>query len=213
MNKLLLFFICLCIISILLHKDNNTLLLIILLSIIFLIYLNHFNTLHSSNIEKDTKILPKTSNNYKIEHNKTILKYLDKEPELKQIIENIRFIKRYDPVRYADLLNLGNSFNKTYIFMMSDRWDIKHFLPILKDLRKDILENLYSIYIIIPKKTKHTFGFEPYKELEKTIENFNNYSKKKLEIVKRYGIDYKGIKNMIETRIDGYNEREKFISP
>ena len=216
MNKFILFILIIFIISILLKiKNTNTLLVTIIIIIIFIFYY-HNNTNTDSdtdikNIEKDTEIISKTTNNYRVKENKKDLKYLNKE--LLTIIQNIRFVKRYDKSRYIDLLNLANVFQKTYIFIMSDRWDIVQYLPILKDLRKDILELLYSIYIIIPVKTKNTFGFEPYKKLDETIENFNQYSIQKLEIVKKYGSDYKGIVHMLETRIDSYNEREKFLLP
>ena len=207
MNKLLLLLLFLCIISILLHKNTNTLLVIIII-VILVSFLPQYFPLSTStdNIIKDTNIISKTSNNYKVKENKQNLKYIIKDnKELLDIIENIRFIKRYDKARYIDLLNLANTFNKTYIYIMSDRWDLKHFLPILKDLRKDILETLYSIYIIIPVKKKN--------KLEETIEKFDKYSINKLEIVKKYGYDTKGIQNMLETRIDAFNEREKNLLP
>lgn len=190
MNKLLLLIIIVSIISILLQKDTNTLLVILILTIIFLFY---------KGLEVDK------------EDFKYI--YLEKEKELVNILENIKFIKKYDKARYNEILIIGDKFNKTYIFMMSDRWDIPFFLPILKDLRKEILEKLYSIYLIIPKKSKKLFGFEPYKELEKTINDVDKYSIEKIEIVKKYAYEFQNKKHLIETRIDASNEREKNLLP
>jgi Ca2+/Na+ antiporter len=192
MNKLLLLLLIVTIISILLQKDTNTLLVILILTIIFLFY-------YYKELKKE------------VQENKYI--YLEKEKEFVNIIENVKFIKKYDKTRYNEILLLSDKFNKTYIFMMSDRWDIPHFLPILKDLRKEILEKLYSIYLIIPKKSKKLFGFEPYKELEKTINNFDKYSIEKIEIVKKYAYEFQNKKHLIETRIDASNEREKILLP
>jgi hypothetical protein len=199
MNKLLLLLLIVTIISILLQKNTNTLLVILILTIIFLFYYYKGFTNEILEIDKE------------VQENKYI--YLKKEKELVNIIENIKFIKKYDKALYNEILLISDKFNKTYIFMMSDRWDIPHFLPILKDLRKEILEKLYSIYLIIPKKSKKIFGFEPYKELEKTINNFDKYSIEKIEIVKKYAYEFQNKKHLIETRIDASNEREKNLLP
>jgi hypothetical protein len=228
-NKILYIFIFFIIISILLHTSADSRNISILLTILIIIIISINPSFYGSqtvlsdfgfesvkesvNIkEKILESLPKTTNNYRIEENKYFLKYLEKDIELCNIANILQFTKRYDISRYAELLNIMNTFKKTYIYIMGDRWDLNHFLPLLIDLKKDILEIMYSMYIIIPKKSKNFFGIELYKELEKSIDLFTIYVNKKLEIIKKYGKKQKKI-IVIDTKIMPYNYSGNNILP
>lgn len=167
---------------------------------------NNFDKL--KNIMEDTEDSPIESTNYKVDKNSKDFKYLKKDDILLEIVKDMRFTKRYDKPRYVDMINIMNRFKQTYMFMMADRWDIEHFLPIMKDLYIDILEIMYSFYMIIPTKMKHVFGFNPLDKLKKSIDKFRNYGKELLDIVRIYGKDKYKLVHLIDIDIEPSNSRE-----
>ena len=76
---------------------------------------------------------------------------------LLKIILNIRFIKQYDYEKYTNLINYFEKFYKIYIFILSDRYDIKQYFSIFISFRNKIIKELYSVFIILPQKMRNNF--------------------------------------------------------
>lgn len=200
------------IISILIRKNINILVLIIILILLYQLYLNSNKDTDRKN-ETDIINEGNATNNYRIRNLKEKLKYLENDKELIDIIENINFVKKYDNPRYIELKNIMNKFKKTYVYIMSDRWELNHFITTLKELRNDILENMYSMFLIIPKKQKNVFGFDTFNELNKSIDKFIKYSDEKFSILNKYGYIVKQMPYVNETNMFSYNERDIHMLP
>lgn len=160
------------------------------------------------NIIEDTEGSPVESTNYRVDKNSRDFKYLQKDDTLLEIVRDMRFVKRYDRPRYTDMINTMNIFMQTYMFMMADRWDIEHFLPLMKDLYIDVLEIMYSFYMVVPTKMRHVFGFHPLERLKSSIERFRDHGKELLDIVRFYGKDKYNLVHLIDIDVEPSNSRE-----
>lgn len=186
-----------------------TILILVILVIVFYIYKENKVDKVSDSIKEDTKNQPLETTEYLIEKNSKDFKYLRKDDKLLEIAKNMRFTKRYDGARYSDLLNQLDTYMKYYIFMIKDRYDISHFLPILHDMYIKILENMYSFYLVLPSKMKHVFGFQPLDRLHKCINEFRKYGKEKLNIIKKYSNSV----YIQDTDLEPYNSRNNLMLP
>ena len=114
------------------------------------------------------------------------LNYLDQNPELKQIALNLRFTRIYDKARFSDLLIHFDKLQKTYMYILAGRYKPTQYIPIFKDLRTSSLEILYSFIMVVPQGMKHTYGVQPYKELEDSISNFNVATSTMMRVLHNY---------------------------
>jgi hypothetical protein len=97
--------------------------------------------------------------------------------------------------------------------MLGDRYDIStHFTSFL-NTRNEILNELYSSYLIIPSKLKYIYNLNPYEELKKTIKNFMKYTRKMIIIIEKYAFEKKGIKYLQDTKYKPYNYSYNNITP
>lgn len=147
------------------------------------------NTKVIKSVENDVKdnIGTNTENFYIKEYKKNV-KYLLRKPDMVKIIKNLNFVKKFNVSRYANLINLFDKFIKVYIYILSDRYDLNTYLPIFNDIRSEILEIIYSLIFIIPERFKHSYGFDPHIEINKSCENFIKISNGMLNVLKKYGI-------------------------
>lgn len=114
------------------------------------------------------------------------LKFLKKNEQLIKILTNINFVKKFDKTRYSDILLNANQLMKIYIYTLSQRYTSINGLTMFVDIRDNIIELLYSVVMIVPQNVKHSYGFEPYEEIDKTIEDFIGTSRKMLEILEKF---------------------------
>jgi len=131
--------------------------------------------------------------------------YLKRNEEFMNIIFNIRFIKKFSKSRYSDLLLNLDKLMKIYIYILADRYNGYHYLPIFVDIRNNILELLYSLIIIIPAKLKHTYGFDSYTEITKSTEDFIAQSRNMIEVLEAYSKIEKKIPYLHDTKYQAYN--------
>lgn len=115
----------------------------------------------------------------------TNLKYLKESPQLMNIATNIRFIKKFNKSRYADLLLNMNSLMKVYIYILSERYSFQQ-IDLFIDLRDNIIELMHSFILIVPEYLKHTYGLNAYDEIHKSINEFTVLSREMLETLKKY---------------------------
>jgi hypothetical protein len=139
-------------------------------------------------IDKDIDdIKEMNTNNFYININSGNIKFLVKNKEFIDIIKNLRFIKKFDKTRYNNLIILMNKLMKIYIYILADRYDAYVYIPIFNDIKNDIFEILYSLVFVVPERFKHIYGFNPIKEIEKSINNFRNRVANMLIVIENYG--------------------------
>jgi len=114
------------------------------------------------------------------------LKFLMKEPELLNILHNIRFIKKFDKSRYTNIIIHMDKLMKIYIYMLADRYDVNTYMPLFIDMKTSIMEIFYSLIFVVPEKFKHIYGFDPYIELEKSQNAFLIKANKMISVVRNY---------------------------
>ena len=198
--------------------SQNTLLVIVIIVIVIIYLYNIDNNkgnkdkrgIDLNNIFEDTKGHPLETTNYIIEKNTKDFKYLIKDDDLMNIVKMMRFTKRYDKARYSDLLNQLNTYMKYYIFMLKDRYDIPHFLPLMHDMYMTIIENMYSFYLVLPTKMAHVYGFKPLDRLHECITTFRKRGKIMIDTVKKHG---KNNVHLLDTDIEPYNSRDNLMLP
>lgn len=128
------------------------------------------------------------------------IKYLYRDKQLLDIIQNIRFIKRYDSEKYTNILMYIDKFYKIYMFILADRYDIKQYFSTFITLRNTILRELYRLYVILPAKMKYYYGFDSFTELKRSITEFSDYSRKLITIIERYGYQEKEVYYLDDTK-------------
>jgi hypothetical protein len=196
-------------------KNTNVLLSIIIIIIIGYFYytkIYQYDNLNKSNLKNQIKLL-----NTDIENRKYIFNdiyylrkipnkiiYLYKDETLFNIILNLRFIKKYDYDKFTNIINYFEKLYKIYIYILSDRYDIKDFFSIFISIRTAIIKELYSMYIILPQKMKNNFGFNSFDELKKSINDFIIYSRKMITILERYGYNEKKVYYLEDTKVKPY---------
>lgn len=141
------------------------------------------------------------------------LKFLKKSNELVKILTNVNFIKKFDKTRYSDILLNTNQLMKIYIYILSERYEIINGMTMFIDVRDNIIELLYSIIMVVPQNVKHSYGFEPYVEIEKTTEDFINTSRKMLEILEKFATIKQKNHYIPDTKYKPYNSVKDTMFP
>lgn len=114
------------------------------------------------------------------------LKFFLKNSDLIQIAKDIMILRMFDKARYSDLLNLMNSYQKTYMYILGERYEPVSYVPIFIDLGNAILENMYSIYFVVPVVLKHVYGVYPNEIIERNIEKFTKIHADNIEVLKSF---------------------------
>ncbi len=138
------------------------------------------------------------------------LKYIKKNNELIAMANNIRFTIKFNKTRYSDILLNMDKLMKIYVYILSDRYDATDYIPMFTDIVDNIIELMYSLFIIIPMTLKHTYGFEPYKEIYKTIDQFKEHADKMLNVIEKYAIIHKRQVYIADNKYKPYNAIRSF---
>lgn len=133
------------------------------------------------------------------------LKYLKKDKKMMEILYNIRFIRKFNKTRFSDILLNADRLIKVYVYILSDRYNVDTHITIFGDIRNNILELMYSLVMIIPQHFKHTYGLDPYNEIERTIDEFRDYSRELINILEKYGKIEKKLYYIQDTRYRASN--------
>lgn len=141
------------------------------------------------------------------------IKYLTKDDNLVEIIMNINFVRKFDKFRYADIINIADEMMKIYIFILSDRYKPEEYFSQFIDLRQNILEIMYSFYVVVPKKLAYIYGLNPYEELKKSINNFTIYTRNMISILENYSKIEKKVYHLEDTKYRAYNKVETNLIP
>lgn len=163
-----------------------------------------------NDIENRSDVIDKTFYNRKFP---TKLKYLKESPELMEIADNIRFIRKFSKSRYGDILLNMNSLMKIYIYILSNRYNVVQYIPLFIDIRDNILEILHSLIIIIPETLRHSYGFNPYDEIHKSIDMFTVVSREMLTKLEKYGSIHEKETYIQDNKYKPYNSVNNIFFP
>lgn len=138
------------------------------------------------------------------------LKFLKQNEALIKIITNLRFTIKFSKSRYSDIILNMNKLIKIYIYILSDRYDVVQYIPMFTDIKDNIVELLYSLFMIVPSGMKHTYGLDPHKEIYRSIEDFIEYSDSMLNIIEKYAIIHKNEVYIPDNKYKAYNSIRSF---
>ena len=128
------------------------------------------------------------------------LKYLQKNQIMIDIALDLALLKMFDRAKYGDMLVLMNQLQKTYIYILSERYYFQSYFPTFMDIGDQILELMYGIYFVMPSSAmKHVYNVIPYEIIEKNITRFTNLRRKMTEILESFGKKQLQIKYIPET--------------
>ncbi len=114
------------------------------------------------------------------------LRYLPRNETFMDIVKDLRFIRVYDKARYGDLIVHLDKLQKIYMYILARRYSCEQHIPVFTDLRDQVSELLYSLYVIIPDAMKHTYGVQPHNIIEKNITEFTAITRRMLDILKSF---------------------------
>lgn len=194
----------LAIIFFLISNKNPSILIAII--IIIIIGYNYFNKINDYNQNLTTTY----ENKIQTLEKDMQTTYLANDKTLVELLLNIRFIRIFDNDRYSTLIYLAEKLTKVYIFMLANRYDInKHFSSFLI-IRNELINNLYSSYLILPDKLRFIYGIKnPYKKLTKTINDIIKHTRQMIVIIKKYAFEFKDIKYLEDTKYKPSNYYDK----
>jgi hypothetical protein len=177
-------------------KTNQliSIIIVILLSVGIYIYLDRLSEKKQSSLvykqntlETDIKERELTNERiFYIDKFPKKVAYLKESQKLTDIVTNIRFTTKFSKTRYTDIILNMNKLMKIYIYILADRYDATQFVPLFTDIRDNIVELMYSLFIIIPKDFKHTYGIDPHAEIYKSIFDFNIEYRRMLTILEKF---------------------------
>ena len=181
-----------------LSKNNSSILLSIIIIIFAFYYINNYikendiikksdHNIKKDKIQREVKDIIEVSNdNLYVNKNNKTTKYLIKNKEFMDILFNIRFIKKFDKTKYSNMIINMDKLMKIYMYILADRYDINTYLPILTDIKNNIIEIFYSLIFVIPNKFKHIYGFDPQVEIDKSLKDFRTKTKDMITVITNY---------------------------
>ena len=140
------------------------------------------------------------------------LKFFLKNDKLVAIAKDIVITRMFDKAKYADLLNLMNEYQKVYTYILGDRYPPYSYVPIFIDLGNGILENLYSIYFVVPDELKHVYGLDTYQVIEDNIKTFTMLNNEMLKILKSFSMKQKKIPYFPDIDVVAFDKPFDYIS-
>ena len=141
------------------------------------------------------------------------LKFLMKDQELIDILNNIRFIKKFDKSRYTNIIVYMDKLMKIYIYILSDRYDVNTHIPIFTDIKTRIMEIFYSLVFVVPEQFKHIYGLDPYVEIEKSQNAFVAKTRKMQKILQNYNHIAKQNVHFNHNKYTPYEKNKEHVLP
>jgi hypothetical protein len=126
--------------------------------------------------------------------------YLHKNQVLMDIALDLALLKMFDRAKYGDFLVLMNQFQKTYIYILVERYYFESYFPTFLDLGDQILELMYSMYFVMPSSgLKHVYNVIPSVLIEENINRFTVLRRKMIQILESFGKKQLGVKYIPES--------------
>jgi len=121
------------------------------------------------------------------------VKYLVQNAVLMEIATSFGVVRSFDRARYADLILLLNTFQKTYIYILMERYDVADTISTFTDLGESILELMYSLVLVLPEKFKHIYGVDPDKLVNENIAKFKLLRRTMTRVLESYAKKEAGV--------------------
>lgn len=123
---------------------------------------------------------------YPVKKHNGKIKYLQKNAVFMDIVKDLRFVRIFDKARYGDLIIHMDRLQKVYMYILARRYSCEQHIPVFVDLRDQVTEMLYSLYIIVPEALQHTYGIHPHTVIENNVNQFTAITRRMLEILKAF---------------------------
>ncbi len=115
------------------------------------------------------------------------LKFIEENPDIVEIIKDLKFTRIFDKHRYGDLIVMLNQMQKVYMYILAERYEPKTYIDTFNDITKNIMENISSMYFVVPPdELKHTYGVNPYKKIKENFKRFVLLKTKMQQILHNY---------------------------
>jgi len=115
-------------------------------------------------------------------------RYLKQNQTLLGILHDLRFTRMYDKARFQNLIFQMDRLQKSYMYMLSRRSRIQEAMPLFHDLNNSIRETLYSFYVVVPLRLRHTYGLRPHEVLKTNIQLFTGVTRRMIDILRNFSI-------------------------
>jgi hypothetical protein len=113
-------------------------------------------------------------------------KYVGQNQSFVDILEDIRVLRLFDKPKYEDITLLFDTLQKTYIYILGGRYDPIIYIPTFMDIRKSVLEQLYSMTFTLPQKFKHVYGISPQSLMDNNVRKTMAATRMMVEVLKSY---------------------------
>jgi hypothetical protein len=131
---------------------------------------------------------PANSTSYFVKRFPKGITHLVRNEVLTKIAKDLYFTRVFDKGRYQDIVMLLEKFQRTYMYILGGRYEPVSYIPAMVDVSDLVLEHIYSLYIVVPKQTKHMYGLDTHETLSQCIEQFTSLRRKMLDVVNKYKI-------------------------
>jgi len=141
-------------------------------------------------------------------------RYLKYNSHLVEILKDLAFTKMFDKARYYHLVLLMDRYQKTYIYLLIQRYRIQEGVPIFYDLYESILEQIYSMAVNVPLELKHTYGLNTHERIQAQIQGFKGLFKTMVTILRNYAeleLKLPYFPEWIPASANGYTERKNVL--
>lgn len=116
------------------------------------------------------------------------LRFLRQNGALMNVAKKVVICRMFDRGRYSELLMYLDKLQKTYMYILDKRYPCKDYVTIFIDLQEGVLQNLYSMYFVVPTQLKHIYGMQPHKEIAGAIDDFTSVSQEMLEVLRNFSM-------------------------
>jgi Ca2+/Na+ antiporter len=110
---------------------------------------------------------------YKIHKSPEKLKYISKNEDIKNMLYDLRPMITYDKGAYLYFITYLEYFLKFHYYVMIERYNYNEYLPIIKDIRKEMLNITKSFTFNSPDLSLVAFD----NNIQKTLEKNHNFIK------------------------------------
>jgi hypothetical protein len=123
-------------------------------------------------------------NIYQIHKAPRALKFVKRSRELKHLLYELRHYVLYDQEAYLKFVCLLEYFLKFHFLVISGKYDYTLYYPVIKDIRNNMINHLFSMY----------FNFPKYSTV-KGVDDMDEYLYKRIKYVQAFTYRYMKILN------------------
>lgn len=127
------------------------------------------------------------------------LKFLKYNEGLAAIAMDVLFLRKFDKSRYQDFVWNMNILQKVYMYILLKRYRVETHYMVFEELRKKVLEILYSFVMVVPVAPRRTYGVDPYKKLKTSTKSFVAVTNKMSNTLKNFATREENVQCIISS--------------